>query len=366
MLYDIVPPLAFFASLAGIVFVVGRVVARLKRQQLSHAIQMEGLRSRESEELLGSNESKVTFMKNRLAAVGTSVGQSFTALRQLPTSLKERRAQKKELAEAKDLALENQIQAPRSSWREQLAAKSSGVNQGLRKLQSSLVSRFKKMRLPRPSRGEPQTRTLGSPAPLPPVSAGPRPAVSLRRVDTTETSAASRMETTAQRLQALVRTKRATTSPVQEAQAFLAKGQLNEAEDVIVPYIAKHPKNTAAYMLLADVALGRNAWDEAVEILEQVIRVDTGTPGAYARLGHAALAAGHLTRALEALQRAHDADSQDVVVLKNLWKIAQRRDDRVLQKTVLQKMIVLAPDDPEVHLLAESVEARQEQQTPAA
>jgi tetratricopeptide (TPR) repeat protein len=164
----------------------------------------------------------------------------------------------------------------------------------------------------------------------------------------------------------LVKTKRATTSPVQAAQAFLEQGQLNQAEDVLVPYIAKHPKNTVAYLLLADISARRGAWDEAVEILEQVIRIDAATPNAYAKLGEAALASGHMTRALEALQRAHDADSQDVSVLKNLWKIAQRRDDKVLQKTVLQKLIVLAPDDPEVHLLAESVEARQEEQTPAA
>lgn len=363
MLYDILPPLVLFASIGGIVFVVTRVVARMKRQELSHAIQLEGARDTHSEQILNSGEGKITLMKSRLAAVGSSAKQSLVSLKNLPKSVKERRAEKQTMQELDENLPGGAatIQRPRSSWRDQLTKFSKGTGRRLQSLSASLSSRLKQVQATRATRRASRASTLS--APIEEEKPVVRP-VTLRRVETPEAISAPRMETTAQRLQALVRSKRATTSPVQEAQAALEKGDLTQAEDVLIPYIAKHPRNTMAYLILADVALARGAWDEAVEILEQVIRLDAATPGAYAKLGNAALSAGHMTRALEALQRAHDAEPNNVSVLKNLLKIAQRRDDRVLQKTVLQKMMVLAPDDPEVHLAAEALEARE--QTPAA
>lgn len=304
MLYDLIPPAIFFVSLASIIVVVGRIVGRLKRQALSAAIQTEGGKASSSPTLFHSRAGKITLVKSRLSALAGSVAESLRSLKPALARLRP----------ARRVSSPNPVSA---------AVK--------------------------PSR--------------------PAPAVKLRRVETApQEPEPSRVETTAQRLQALVRTKRATTSPVQTAQAALLSGNVTGAEDILIPYIAKHPHNTTAYVLLADVALARAAWDEAVEILEQVIQLDAATPSAYAKLGEAALKGGHMTRALEALQRAHDAEPTNVNILKNLFTIAQRRDDRVLQKTVLQKMIVLAPDDPEVHLAAEVVEAREEERehTPAA
>ncbi len=359
MLYDIIPPLVFFSSVAGIVFVVARVAARVKREELSHAIQMEGARSIHShDQLLNSGKSKVRLMQSRLAAAGSHLKESLA-------SLKKARAAS---ASAEPTRASSTIERPRSSWRDQLSSFSRSTNRKIAALQSSLASRLRSLKGTLASRRV--SPRLPREAPLAPRAKEKKlpSEISLRRIDVPPSPAAARTETTAQRLQALVRTKRAATSPVQAAQTALGAGQPGQAEDILVPYIAKHPKNTAAYLLLADISSTRGAWDEAVEILEQVIQLDAATPGAYAKLGEAALAAGHMTRALEALQRAHDAEPSEISILKNLLKIAQRRDDRVLQKTVIHKMLMLAPGDPEAHLAAEALEARQaeREQTPAA
>lgn len=317
MLYDIAPPLLFFASLGGIILVVSRVVVRMKRLEFSEAIQTEGARvSRPAHQLLNPQESRIKLMQSRLAAAGAS--------------------------------LKKVIRPPHSSsWRERANAAYHGLSDRLRRA------------LPRRRR-----RAAPAPTPLP----APAPRVQLRRVEEKPTppAAAPRVETTAQRLQALVRKQRATTSPVAEAQAALSAGNLSQAEDILVSYIVKHPKNTVAYLLLGEIAAKREAWSEAVEILEQVIRLDAAAPGAYAKLGEVALQAGRVTRALEALQRAHDLEPENIAVLKNLLKIAQRLDNRVLQKSVLQKLIVVAPDDSDVHLAAQASEERERNHTQPA
>lgn len=311
MLYDIAPPLLFFASLGGIILVVSRVVVRMKRLEFSEAIQTEGARvSRPAHQLLNPQESRIKLMQSRIAAAGTNLKQSLAFLKNVPSRLK-------------------------------------GVSRRLRQIVS-------------------QRRRPAAPVPTPPSVTAPR--VQLRRVEAKPTppAAAPRVETTAQRLQALVRKQRATTSPVAEAQAALSAGNLSQAEDILVSYIVKHPKNTVAYLLLGEIAAKREAWNEAVEILEQVIRLDAAAPGGYAKLGEVALQAGRVTRALEALQRAHDLEPENIAVLKNLLKIAQRLDNRVLQKSVLQKLMVVAPDDSDVHLAAQASEERERNHTQPA
>lgn len=348
MLYDVLPPLLFFASLGGIILVVSRVVLRMKRFELAQAIQVEGSASRSAHQILNPKESRIRLMRSRLTAAGVSVRESVSSLKSLPARV---RAARRKSSEPRPASAGREpgpktIQAPHSSWRERVSGTYHGLSDHLRRTIS------------RSQRATPVTQPEKSPAPK----------IQLRRVEGKPTPPAStpRVETTAQRFQALVRKQRATTSPVVEAQAALAAGNLSAAEDILVSYLAKHPKNTVAYFLLGEIAARRETWDEAVEILEQVIRLDANTPGAYEKLGVAALHAGRFTRALEALQRAHDLEPENVNVLKHLLKIAQRMDNRVLQKSVLEKLIVAAPDDTDVHLAAEAAEERERNHTQPA
>lgn len=356
MLYDVLPPLLLFASLGGIILVVSRIVVRMKRLELSEAIQTEGQRTTQpAHQLLNPKAGRIKLMQSRLAAAGSSVKQSVASLKDLPARVRSARHEKSLAAEpeADDApATGNIIAPPRSSWRERLG----GVTQKLR----TVVPRRRRRAVP----SAPAHSFIPSATPPPPAAP---PKIQLRHIEEpSATSPAPRVETTAQRLQALVRRQRATTSPVAEAQAALENGNLSQVEDILVPYLVKHPKNTMAYMLLGEVAAKRESWSEAMEIFEQVVRLDAAAPNAYAKLGEAAWHAGRFTRALEALQRAHDVEPENVPVLKHLYKISQRMDNRVLQKSVLERLQALAPDDEEVRLAVTAAQERERNHTQPA
>jgi tetratricopeptide (TPR) repeat protein len=130
-------------------------------------------------------------------------------------------------------------------------------------------------------------------------------------------------------------------SLLQRAQEALAAHNADKAESILVPHLAKHPRDTAAYMLLGEAAVARRNWREAMEIFEQVVVINPRTKGAYAALGRAAYEAGKFTRAIEALQRAHDAQPQDRKVLKQLLRIARRMDNVPMQHSLQEELRAL-------------------------
>ena len=78
-----------------------------------------------------------------------------------------------------------------------------------------------------------------------------------------------------------------------------------------------------------------------MEIFEQVVAINPRVRGGFAALGRAAYGAGKFTRAIEALQRAHDAQPQDREVLKQLLRIARRMDNVPMQKSLREELRAL-------------------------
>lgn len=352
MLYDVIPPLLLFTSLGGIVVVVSRVVMRMKRQELSHAIQAEGARvTRPAHKLLNPVDSQISLMKNRLVVIATSAAKSAASLKNIPAQIKDARARGKQAA--REVPAPHRasaassgaggVQPPQTSWRDRLSSAYESTTKNVGNLKQTIQARLTQ-------------------PPLPPAMT--TSTIKLHKVDVSpKIKPTPRIETTAEKIQSLV-TRRSKVSPLKQAQAALAQRNFSRAENILVPYIVKHPKNTDAYMLLGEAAIGRQAWEEATEIFAQVLSIDPQAGDAYAQLGLSHIQAGHFTRALEALQRAHDADSDNVVVLKNLLTIAQRMDNKVLQKSVLQKLLVLEPGNTEIHSAAETLEAKEQAAAP--
>jgi tetratricopeptide (TPR) repeat protein len=134
------------------------------------------------------------------------------------------------------------------------------------------------------------------------------------------------------------------SSILEQAKKALEQDQAKKVENILVPYIVKHPKDTAAYMMLGKAAICRKDWTEAAEIFEQVTRIRPETKGCYAALGEAAYEAGNLTKAIEALQRAHDQNPQDIAVIKRLIKIATRLDNQPMQRSLTEELKTLVQD----------------------
>lgn len=130
-------------------------------------------------------------------------------------------------------------------------------------------------------------------------------------------------------------------TPLEKAANEIANQHFDAAEDILVPYIMKHASDAKAYVLLGNAAIGRQSWDEAMEIFQQVIKIDDSICDAYAQLGHAALNAGRFTQAIEALQHARNLDATNIKVREELLFIAQRMDNKVVEKGVAEELAEL-------------------------
>lgn len=129
-----------------------------------------------------------------------------------------------------------------------------------------------------------------------------------------------------------------TSTPVQQARQAFADKSYAHAENILVNHIVSHTKDTNAYMLLGEIACAKENYSEAIEIFEQIIAWNPETKGGYAKLGLAAFQAGRYGRALQALQRAHDAEPDNQEVLRELLAIAKRMDNPALQHSIEEKL----------------------------
>ncbi len=213
------------------------------------------------------------------------------------------------------------------------------VTQGIAPAARSLIQGLRS-RLPRRSPIEAQEPDLEALFALPPteteVAVAP-PAIKTRVVETpVEPKATPTLTlTTFHRAHAPAKKK---LSALQRALQALQEKNYQHAEDILVDHIVHHTKDTKAYMLLGRVASARADWQEAMEIYEQVVRWHPEEPGAQAGLGIAAYNCGRYSKALQALQRAHEEDPTNLVVLNDLLGIAQKMDNPALQRSIQTKL----------------------------
>lgn len=316
MLYDFLPPLVFFASLGGVILVVSRVIVRIRRVQMHHSIESAaqptaGRYSPRAEDLariIGPSKKSVLIIRNRLLLAGQVIKN---ALARLLISVQQHR----------QALFQRVTDRPRYDVRARVGVLRATTRRAL----SSVKNTTQRWRLPRP-------------AAVPEAPPTPRTAPKLTIVQHQIPAADVAYETDSSPPDGgRVTHKQSSRQPVpalKRARQALETAQFKRAEKILVPYIVKHPKNTRAYMMLAETAVARGNWSEALEIYEQVASLAPRLEGIYAALGKAAFQAGKFTRAIEALQRAHNDNSQDTSVIKLLLKIARRMDNTPLQRSL--------------------------------
>jgi tetratricopeptide (TPR) repeat protein/serine/threonine protein kinase len=124
---------------------------------------------------------------------------------------------------------------------------------------------------------------------------------------------------------------RATASPHQKSELLYAQGRiladyLGRADDAI-PYFRKavevYPDNDEAAMPLADHEIGKENWQEALGLLEMIVRKGAGKPAAeivpwYLKLGYVALVLEEHEKTLAAYKGAYDIDQTSLEAVKGL------------------------------------------------
>lgn len=294
-------------SLSGIIVIMARGLARMRRAQFTQSIQsvrQSSLRT-ETNEVLRPAQKSVQAIRSRAALVRQGLGRSRAGLVWLL-----RRGAGVGAAGA-DAAIQKSRVVGRFLWQ--------AARRGVR-------------RTPSPAPVEPNLDTLfGRP---------PAPTIKTQVVDTSP-PAASPSPVGQPTFHRQLKPKKKLTA-LQRAQQALQERNYQRAEDILVDHIVQHTKDTKAYMLLGRVATAKANWQEAVEIFEQVVMIQPHEPGAQAGLGIAAYNCGRYSRALQALQRAHEEDPTNLVLLNDLLAIAQKMDNPPLQRSIRSKLRELA------------------------
>lgn len=364
MLYDVLPPLLLFISFGGIIAVVSRVVVRMKDHEFSEEIQaeVESTKPIQESSLLAPSRKGVMLIGNRLKYAVTGIGGAMASVGSSMSAMREKRQEKRELKRLASIREQEAapqpvakkedapkkgirgIQMPESGIRDRLAVLAQRGKEGLSSLQQEIAQRV------------PDPKAVGKTF----------SAVTRRVTTRAGQAAAVASEQKSSPVIRLVRHDVAQEEPKEdpqekqktgimshllkrdkepdlfaEVQRAIGKKQFDVAEDLLVPYLMKHAGDTKAYMLLGTAAIGREAWDEAMEIFQQVIKLDNKLVDAYAGLGHAALNAGKFTLAIQSLQHARDMDANNVQIREELLFIARRMDNKVVEKGVLEELAQL-------------------------
>ena len=340
MLYNVLPPLAFFLSLGGIILVVSRVVSRIRREEWEADVkrQSEGVKTAAKKladlaAFIGPNQKGVRTFKNRIALVLHGLKKSATGtvafFRNVPAVTSAYRARRKQARRDRRLEKTEKKQAgtpirpPRSVVRERV----SSLNARRKKTMRSWRERWETRR--KETQSAPEVPAQPSPAPAHRQERRERPRTRLED----QTKPAVNISKLFHKEK-----KKIPLTPLAKARAACKQRDYAQAEDILIPHLMKDPRDTKAYMLLGLIATKRKAWEEAVEIYDQVVKIDAGTPGAWAALGRAAHEGGKITRAIEALQRAHDADPTNIDTIQRLLTIARRMDNTAMQNTLIEQL----------------------------
>lgn len=338
MLYDILPPLVLFGSLGGIIFLVSRVVGRLGRHEVVVAIRREAalpghLRP---ERVVRLHERGVQPIHSRLLMIKTAWRGLGQRLQAVPFVLRPFRHARNNIVQR---FIHVTVRVRRYVTKIRLDRHTAQVLTNVSDQKSQM---------------EPTTEVA---AKLPSTSTFLRKQLSVSSRDTSKEMLVPKRsieekkegKAAAEKKAAVPSAPPATLSPsiLASAQESLAAARYQQVEELLVPYLAEHTKDTAAYMVLGRAALGQESWQEALEIFEQVVRLNDREPEAHACLGFAAFKSGKFSLALQTLQRAQNDDPEDTATLEYLLAIAKHMDNRPLQRSVLERLIELNPQDAE-------------------
>lgn len=341
MLYNILPPLIFFGSLGGFIALLSRIMHRIHKTKVNHAMTQTALSEKKDSivETLAPSQEQFQLSASRLS-VWRGEAQSLWGNFQgwlvdkfkkgisrpsfSPRGIGKTVANTGKTVASSSRSLFHRLGATISHVRSRMPAGRQKVGSALPEWQSakeSVSEAIDKARV---------VRTPRKQAAAPVASA--KPVIKTRTVK-------EKMAV----VPALIFHKHntATISELKKAYEALEEAQYNQAENILVPYIVKHSRDVAAYVLLGRVALAKQNWDEAVEIFEQVVALNPKEPGAQASLGFAAYRAGKLSKSLQALQRACEEDPHNKEVLKHLLLLARRMDNRGLQHSIQEKLETL-------------------------
>lgn len=361
MLYDILPPTIFMLSVSGIVVVLARVVMRMQKAEVTASMQSAVHTELSHQRILRPAQKSVQAVTSRAAVVAQAWRTQVTKISEVRAAAVGRLQARRQARIVSESLGEVVTQNSAGSFKQRLA----GARTQVRATMANRLTTLGQARVKFTARVVSLRRPAGDEQSLTAVNPKGETIVQSEAALTKATTEATEGRTlwpatmTTKRL-IKMRSTVATSPPtvvapgpkvepkkkrglsvLDQARDALGAQQFQHAEDILVEYIVKHTKDTNAYMLLGQAAVGRQDWQEAAEIFEQVIAWNPAQQGAYAGLGSSAYRAGRYSKALRALQRAHEADPDNLSILEDLLSIARKMDNPALQKSISEKITEL-------------------------
>jgi Flp pilus assembly protein TadD len=355
MLYNIVPPLLFFGSFGGVIVILSRVLLRVRRQQTAAAMdQQSAIMQKAPDNLLMPATPGLQVMKSRMHVFASVGKKAVSSIRNIRLPKRQPVAETPPAAEEASSGM--RITMPTANWKEKIM---ETVAAGRKKTVEVASGAVAKVRARRQAKLESmQVEEEAVPAPEIRVmrvdKAEPPQAVSVPAAEEDKEIPAAMLEPVAKSFMAQLLKREQPLSIYDKAAQAMESEDFQKVEDLLVPHILEHTRDTKAYMLLGRAALARGNYPDAMEVFQQVVKLNPHEAGAQAGLGLAAFQEGKFTVAVQALQRARDDGQADGEVLQCLLAIAQRMDNKILQRSLLQELLEMYPENQEyaAHLAA--------------
>lgn len=152
----------------------------------------------------------------------------------------------------------------------------------------------------------------------------------------------------------LLATQGTVQQTMQEAIALVDQGRIDEAQTLLEGVVAENPGHGPARLLLGQIAVSRERWDEAIEHLEVAVESSSQRPQrlflAWYLLGRARRAKGDSSRARESFSQAIELAPRFLPARLELAELAEAEGD--LWTALEQYRRVLAVDSKRTDALA--------------
>ena len=131
-----------------------------------------------------------------------------------------------------------------------------------------------------------------------------------------------------------------------EASALVKDGQLNPAEHLIRPYLARRPNDPAAIRLLAEIAAAVGAVPEAIELLRKALRLAPSYTDARLRLARLLYKRNHMAEAIALLDDILTHDPENEGARSSKAATLERIGEYDAALAIYDKLLKEAPERP--------------------
>lgn len=135
---------------------------------------------------------------------------------------------------------------------------------------------------------------------------------------------------------------------LEEADDFVKRENLKEAEKLYLEAIALDYKNIASYEGLGELYLKKREYKEAKETFEFIIKLDSDRPDVYFALAHASVGLGEGDKAIENLNKALEFEPNNPRYLDFLIEVGIMSKNYRISRNALDKLKDVNPENQKI------------------